>query len=275
MRLVADSACDIKELRGMVFKAVPLTISTDNEEFCDDGQLDIHRMLDILEKHKGRSYTACPGIDAWLEAFGDDDEIFVVTITAGMSGTYNSAMAARVVYLEEHPQAKVRVIDSKSTGPQMRIILEQLQQMIKEGKKFEEIDGAIDAYMQKTRLFCSLKSLHNLAQNGRVSKVVASAAEVLGISVIGTASSHGTLEAIGKCRGDKKLLVKLQALLDDAGYEGGKLRICHVENEALADKIADMIKQAYGATDVCVYKAGGLCSYYAERGGIILSCETK
>ena len=147
--------------------------------------------------------------------------------------------------------------------------------MIKEGKKFEEIDGAIDAYMQKTRLFCSLKSLHNLAQNGRVSKVVASAAEVLGISVIGTASSHGTLEAIGKCRGDKKLLVKLQALLDDAGYEGGKLRICHVENEVLADKIADMIKQAYGATDVCVYKAGGLCSYYAERGGIILSCETK
>ena len=110
MRLVADSACDIKELRGMVFKAVPLTISTDNEEFCDDGQLDIHRMLDILEKHKGRSYTACPGIDAWLEAFGDDDEIFVVTITAGMSGTYNSAMAARAVYLEEHPQAKVRVI---------------------------------------------------------------------------------------------------------------------------------------------------------------------
>ena len=64
MRLVADSACDIKELEGMVFKAVPLTISTDNEEFCDDGQLDIHRMLDILEKHKGRSYTACPGIDA-------------------------------------------------------------------------------------------------------------------------------------------------------------------------------------------------------------------
>ena len=54
MRLVADSACDIKELRGMVFKAVPLTISTDNEEFCDDGQLDIHRMLDNLEKHKGR-----------------------------------------------------------------------------------------------------------------------------------------------------------------------------------------------------------------------------
>ena len=257
MRLVADSACDIKELEGMVFKAVPLTISTDNEEFCDDGQLDIHRMLDILEKHKGRSYTACPGIDAWLEAFGDDNEIFVVTITAGMSGTYNSAMAARAVYLEEHPQAKVRVIDSKSTGPQMLIILEQLQQMIKEGKTFEEIDGAIDAYMQKTRL------------------VVASAAEVLGISVIGTASSHGTLEAIGKCRGDKKLLVKLQALLDDAGYEGGKLRICHVENEALADKIADMIKQAYGATDVCVYKAGGLCSYYAERGGIILSCETK
>ena len=136
MRLVADSACDIKELEGMDFKAVPLTISTDNEEFCDDGQLDIHRMLDILEKHKGRSYTACPGIDAWLEAFGDDDEIFVVTITAGMSGTYNSAMAARAVYLEEHPQAKVRVIDSKSTGPQMLIILEQLQQMIKEGKKF-------------------------------------------------------------------------------------------------------------------------------------------
>ena len=138
----------------------------------------------------------------------------------------------------------------------------------------KELD--IMRHFSRTELKAAINMLKEFTAKGNFAVLMYMGdTDKLGISVIGTASSHGTLEAIGKCRGDKKLLVKLQALLDDAGYEGGKLRICHVENEALADKIADMIKQAYGAEDVCVYKAGGLCSYYAERGGIILSCETK
>lgn len=274
-KFIADSSCDITELNGVDFQSVPLTISTDKVTFTDDSDMDIHEMLNVLEKHKGRSYTACPGVEGWINAFEGADEIFVVTITSGMSGTYNSAMAAVKIYLEEHPEVKIKVIDSKSTGPEMRLILEKLAEYYKNGMDFDSICVAIDKYMKKTRLFCSLFSLHNLAQNGRVSKVVASAAGVLGICVIGTASEQGTLDSIAKCRGEKKLVARLKELMAAAGYNGGRLRICHVENEGLARNISDIVKKSYPNADVLYYKAGGLCSYYAERGGIILALETE
>ena len=80
-------------------------------------------MLDYLAEYKGRSYTACPSVDGWLEAFKGADEIYVVTITSSLSGAYNAAMAARELYLQAHEEAKVAVFDSLSTGPEMLLIL--------------------------------------------------------------------------------------------------------------------------------------------------------
>lgn len=272
-RFIADSSCDILSIEGVDFQSVPLVISTDKHNFTDDNNLDIHNMLDILASHKGRSYTACPGIDAWLNSFNGADEIFVVTITSGMSGTYNSAMNAVQMYLDKNPETKIKVIDSKSTGPSMKLILEKLVELYKNGLDFEGICEAIDKYTESLHLFCSLMSLHNLAQNGRINKLVASAAEVLNISIVGTASNKGILEPIAKCRGEKKLLSKFKDLLSEAGYNGKRLRICHVENEALAEKLSKLVQQLYPEADIAYYEAGGLCSYYAERGGLIFSFE--
>ena len=272
-RFIADSSCDILSMEGVDFQSVPLVISTDKHNFTDDNNLDIHNMLDILANHKGRSYTACPGIDTWLNSFSGADEIFVVTITSGMSGTYNSAMNAVQMYLDKNPEAKIKVIDSKSTGPSMKLILEKLVELYKNGLDFESICEAIDKYTESLRLFCSLMSLHNLAQNGRINKLVASAAEVLNISIVGTASDKGVLEPVAKCRGEKRLLSKFKDLLSEAGYSGKRLRICHVENEALAEKLSKLVQQLYPEADIAYYEAGGLCSYYAERGGLIFSFE--
>lgn len=264
---------DEKQYNGLQFEVVPLTLYNDQEEFVDDEKLKVSDMLDKMEKYSGRSYTSCPSTGVWLNAFEGADEIFVVTITSGLSGTYNSAMVAKDTYLQEHPEAKVEVFDSLSAGPGLRIILEKLVEEYQMGHSFEEITQNTRAYMKKAHTFFSLQSLHNLAENGRVNKLVAKAVGVLGISILGEASKEGTIEPIAKTRGTGKMIKALMERLEKADYAGGKVRICHVENPGLAQEVIDTIQAKYGKIDALCYSARGLCSFYAERGGIILSIE--
>jgi DegV family protein with EDD domain len=272
-KFIGDSSCDLLEMQGVLFESIPLVIYTDETSYTDDKDIDIHGMLDELSKYKGRSYTACPGTEAWMSAFEGSDEIYVVTMTSELSGTYNSAVVAKDMYLQEHPEVKIHIFDTLSTGPEMRLLLEKLVELDRSGMVFEEVCKAGEEYLKKTRLFFSFQSLHNLAQNGRVNKVLASAIGALGISVIGTASAKGTIEAVGKCRGDKKVISTFLSQMKSAGFESGKVRIGQIENEKLAGRLCQIILEQYPQADVEVFPARGLCSYYGERGCIMLGCE--
>ena len=186
VKFIADSACDLKEYPGICFETVPLSISTDEKNYTDDENLNVHEVLDYLEDYHDRSYTACPSIDAWLKAFEGADEIYCVTITSGLSGTYSGANVAREQYLEDHPDTKIYVIDSLSTGPGMVLILEKLAELKSQGKTFEDVCTAIERYRKRLKLYFSLSSLHNLAQNGRVSKLIASAIGFMNIKILGS-----------------------------------------------------------------------------------------
>lgn len=273
VKFVVDSACDLKEYPGINFEAVPLTLSTSERTFTDDKSLNVHDMLEYLYSHKGRSFTACPSTQAWLDAFEGADEIYVVTITSGLSGTYNSACVAKEQYISEHPDTKICVVDSLSTGPGEVLILEKMVEMKNAGKSFEEISGSIEKYRDSLRLHFGLKSLHNLAQNGRVNKLIASAIGIMNIRILGTASKEGTIEQVARCRGERKLIDTILEEIKKIGYKGGKVRICHVENAELASAIIEGIKREFGKIDIKSILAGGLCSFYAERGGIIIGCE--
>lgn len=272
VKFVVDSSCDMRDTEYSNLTTVPLTISTDKHNWLDE-DLDINEMLSELESYKGRSYTACPNVECWMNAFRGADVVYVATLTSGLSGTYNSAMVARDLYLKENPDVKIQVFDTLSTGAEIRLFVEKLMELNNQGCSFEEVCQKAREYKKKTRLLFSLKSLHNLAQNGRINKAIASAIGVLGISIIGMASSQGTLQPITKSRGDKRVVAKMLDELKKLGYNGGKIRISHVENEPLANQIKAAIKDLYHGADVLVYKARGLCSYYAERGAILMGCE--
>lgn len=272
-KIVADSSCDMWELNGVDFAVAPLTISTDNKHYVDNQELDVHLMSEDLAKYKGVSHTACPSAGAWLDCYEGYDEVFVVTLTGAMSGTYNSAMTAKGIYEEENENVKVHVFDSLSTGPEMRLLIEKLKEMIEEDLTFEEIVEKGQDYLNHTRLFFALKSLHNFAMNGRVSKAVASAIGVLNISIFATASEEGTIQQISKCRGEKKVVKSMIEHLENAGYHGGKVRISHADNLKLAHNIRDKILEFYPHADIIVYPMGGLCTYYAEIGGLLVGCE--
>lgn len=272
-KIVADSSCDMWELNGVDFAVAPMTISTDNKHYVDNQELDVHLMSEDLAKYKGVSHTACPSAGSWLDCYEGYDEVFVVTLTGAMSGTYNSAMTAKGIYEEENENVKVHVFDSLSTGPEMRLLIEKLKEMIEEDLTFEEIVEKGQDYLNHTRLFFALKSLHNFAMNGRVSKTVASAIGVLNISIFATASEKGTIQQISKCRGEKKVVKSMIEHLEDAGYHGGKVRISHADNLKLAHNVRDKILELYPNADIIVYPMGGLCTYYAEKGGLLVGCE--
>lgn len=274
VKFIADSSSDMQDRDYSNLVTVPLTISTDSESWVDEN-LDVHGMLDTLEEYKGRTYTACPGVESWLKLYEEADIVYVGTLTSGLSGTYNSAMAAKEIFSKDHPEVKIHVFDTLSTAGELRLLMEKLMELDSQGCSFEEVCEKGQEYLKKTRLLFSLRSLHNLAQNGRVNKALASAIGVLGISIIGIASPEGTLQPITKSRGDKKVVVKLTEQLKELGYSGGRLRISHVENEALAEQLKTAVLERYPNADIVIYKARGLCSYYAERGAILIGCETE
>ena len=255
------------------YAIVPLKIVTDQREFTDDSSLQLLDMLTYLESYKGRSGTACPNVGEWLEAFGDAEYVFAVAITSNLSGCYNAAVQAKAVYEEQHPSRRVCTLDSLSTGPEMVLIVEKLQELISMGLNFEEVEAQVRSYMTHTHLLFSLESLTNLARNGRVSPLVAKAAGLLGIRVVDKASDVGTLQPLHKVRGAAKAQSTIVRLMQEMDYRGGKVRIAHCQNAAGANTLADQLRAEFPDCDIRISECTGLCSFYAERGGILVGFE--
>lgn len=272
-KIVADSSANLLALDGIDFQNVPLKIVTDNKEYTDNATLDVRSMVEDMLSYKGRSGTSCPNIGEWCDAFGDADMIFGVSITSNLSGSYGAAVQAKDVYKEEHPNANVHIVDSLSAGPELILIVERLKSQILAGKTFEEIKSDIEEYKKHTHLTFSLESLKNLANNGRVSHAVAKIAGVLGIRLVGRASDVGTLEPLHKCRGEKNALVEMYKEMKLKGFAGGKVRIAHCFNEQLAEKLASTIRSEYPQCDIQIAQCLGLCSFYAEKGGMLVGYE--
>ena len=272
IKIVADSSSDVLSLEYVSFASAPLKIITKETEYVDDEHLDVDDMVNSLEKYKGKSPTSCPNASEWLAAFGDADEVFCVTITSGLSGSYNSASVAKRMY-EENPGKRVFVIDSLSTGPEMRLIIEKLEEYIRSGLEFEDICKKITDYQKHTGLFFILKSVKNLANNGRISAIAAKIISIAGICIVGRASDVGTLETSHKCRGEARALETLATELQKFGLREGKVHIGHCQNESAAAKLKAIIEDKFNKVKIEIHKLRGLCSFYAERGGLIVGFE--
>ena len=273
-RIVADSSADMKKFEAQPFAFAPLKILAGGREFVDDEKLDIKEMVDYLSAYKGRSTTSCPSVEDWMAAFADTENIFCVTITATLSGSYNSACVARDLYMEKHPERRVYVINSLSTGPEMLLLMEKLSALIESGLSFDGIVSEINAYCASTGLLFMLESMKNLANNGRVSPVVAKAAGLLGIRVVGRASDVGDLQPLDKCRGRERGLDAMLSRMISLGYKGGKVRLAHCLNPDAAELLRRRILARFPDADFLLYELGGLCSFYAEKGGMIMGFET-
>lgn len=273
-KIVSDSSSDLKELSGIDFESAPLKIITDNKEYIDDASLDVVGMLSDLKTYKGKSRSSCPNSEEYLRAFGDAENIFCITITSNLSGSFNSASIAAKQYKEAHPDCNIHVIDSLTTGPETALVIEKLRSLILEGEDFESIKEEITDYnTNHTRLLFALESMHNLANNGRVNPIVARMAGLLGIRAIGRASDVGTLEMICKSRGPVAMVNDIFANMVGDGYKGGRVKIHHANNLSVTELLISKIRESYPNAQIDVGFAGGLCSFYAEQGGLLIGFE--
>ena len=273
IKIIADSSADLIDLRDVDFASAPLKIITDEKEFVDDASLDADAMVTWFDSYKGKSKTSCPAPGDWLTAFGDADDIFCVTITSGLSGSYNAACVAKQMYEADHAGARVHVIDSLSAGPELVLIVEKLRELITEGLEYPEICERIDAYQKTTGLVFMLESLKNFAANGRVSPAVAKLTGLLGIRIVGKASVQGTLEPTDKCRGQSKSLAALVKRMQQEGLAGGRVLIAHCQNPGAAEGLRALLQEQCPRVTVQIHTCRGLCSYYAEKGGMLVGYE--
>ena len=272
-RIVSDSSSNILMLDGADFVSVPLKIITEEKEYTDNPELDVPEMVAELITSKGKNSTSCPNAYEFEEAFKGADEIFVVTITSALSGSWNAASQAAKNYMEENPGTKVMVIDTLSAGPEPALIVEKLKLLVNQPLTFEEISEKIKAYLAHTHLIFTLESLANLAKNGRVNPAVAKIAGLLGIRFIGIASEEGKLQQLHNVRGAKKASTTTYEEMKKHGYNGKKVRIAHCLNPEAAFRLRDLIHGDFPNADVLIEPTTGLCSYYAEKGGLMIGYE--
>lgn len=274
-RVVVDSSSNLHSLGDVPFASAPLKILVGAREFVDDESLDREAMLTCLDAYDGPSSTSCPNVCDWLNAFGEADEVFVVVLTSGISGGYNAALNASWAYIDNHPTKKVHVFDTKTTGPELEVIAHKIAQLIIEDVPFEQVVEQVEAYMQRTHLMFALKKVDNFAKNGRVNPMVAKLASMLDIRIVGQASAGGELQMLNKPHGEKRALKQLLTNMEDAGFKGGPVYVRHTCNPRAAERFAAMLRERYPQCPVEVGENYGLCSYYAEPGGLLIGFESE
>ena len=271
-RIVADSSCNVMRLDDPNYTTVPLKIVA-AKEYVDDADLDVAGMIEDLKNHKGKSGSSCPNVGEWLEAFGDAEEVFGITITKNLSGSYNAAKQAADTYMEEHPDRKAFIFDSLSTGPELMMIQEMIRKCEADGCDYETTKAKVLDYHNHCHTIFCLESMTNLARNGRVSPAAAKIAGILGIRAAGEAQG-GTIVALHKPRGAKKAIQTLVEMIKERGFQDGNyIRVAHCQAPEQAQALLDALKAEFPNLRSVVEPTTALCSFYAEVGGLIVGFE--
>ncbi|MFH0401293.1 DegV family protein [Streptococcus sp. A23] len=276
-KIVADSGCDYRQLAQLApdteFVSVPLSIQIGDQTFVDDASLDIDQMVSVMQSTSEAATSACPSTQAYEEAFAGAENVIVVTITGGLSGSFNAARVARDMYLEEHPDAKIHLLDSLSAGGEMDLLVTEINRLIASGLEFEEVVSAITTYQENSKLLFVLAKVDNLVKNGRLSKLVGAVVGLLNIRMVGEASGEGKLELLQKARGHKKSVTAAWEEMKKAGYKGGRIIMAHRNNDKFFQQFSDLVKETYPEASIEEVATSGLCSFYAEEGGLLMGYE--
>ncbi|WP_155997365.1 DegV family protein [Streptococcus ruminantium] len=278
-KIVVDSGCDYRQLNHLApdteFISVPLTIQIGEQAFVDDANLDIDRMMEVMESSSSAAGSACPSPQAYQAAFEGAENIIVVTITGGLSGSFNAARVARDMYVEEHPEANIHLIDSLSAGGEMDLLVDEINRLIGTGMDFYQVVEAITHYRERSKLLFVLAKVDNLVKNGRLSKIVGAVVGLLNIRMVGEASREGTLELLQKARGHKKSVIAAFEEMKKAGYRGGRIVMAHRNNAKFFQQFSELVKATFPTAIIDEVATSGLCSFYAEDGGLLMGYEVE
>ena len=273
--IVCDSCTDLTEedLKKGCYTLVPLTLLVDGEEIIDDETFDQADFLAKVAASKESVKSACPAPESYMEAYSKADDIYVVTLSAELSGSYNSAVLGKNLYEEENGTKNIHVVNSRGAATTQVLIARKLNEYASQGMPFEEVVVKIEEYTTSLRTYFVLETLEVLRKNGRLSRLSATIAGALNIKPVMIGTRDGVIQKAAQARGMKKALAKM---VEHMGSEGRDLTrrqfvISHCNCYERAVYVKELIKKHLHAEDVDIVDTKGVSSLYACDGGIIVS----
>lgn len=273
-KIVGDSCTDFtaEDLKKEYNVSVPLTIDVDGFEVVDDETFDQKDFLRRVSEYSGCPKSACPSPEKYMECFKEVDNVYVITLSSQLSGSYNSAMLAKRIYQEEHPEVKIHVFDSKSASCGQLLLARLVEQYALAGMEFNEVVKAVTAFCNQMNTFFVLESLETLRKNGRLTGVKALVASALNIKPYMKAE-HGTICQAGQARGVKKAIGKM---IDMVGMEGRNLKdktliVANCNCYERAKCVKEKLMERYSFKDSLIIDTKGISSLYANDGGVIIA----
>jgi len=273
-KIVADSSCDLNaDLSAkMDVSLVPFKIDIDNESFVDDANIDMEKLVTTMLASPNPVKTSCPSPGDFKETYEDGENVYVVTISKELSATYNSAILAKDMILEEKKDKFVHVFNSKSASVGETLTAIKIKECIDEKLSNKEIVEKVEDYIEKMMTFFISEDLSNLIKNGRITKSAGLIANVLNIKPIMKATDDGNIEAVEKVRGSKKAFKRLAEIIGETGvnFEDRVIAISHANALDKALELKEDLKKL-NFKDVIIVETKGLSTVYVNNGGIIVS----
>lgn len=272
-RIIGDSCTDLTDaLKGDPrIKLVPLTLILDDVSTIDDETFDQQEFINRVKASPHGPKSACPSPQDFMKHFDYDGNIYVVTLSSQLSGSFNSAELAKKLYLEEHPDKKIEIIDSRSASVGQTLILMKLMELEANGTPYETIIKVINQYRDDIKTKFVLESLDTLRKNGRLSGLQAIIASALNIKPVMGATQEGNICKVDQARGIVKALLQMVKTIeqDVIKPQDKTIGIAHCNNYERAKFVKEEILKRIPFKDCFIVDTAGVATMYANEGGII------
>ena len=274
-KIIVDSCCDLTpaQLREECFVKVPLTIRVGDHTVVDDDTFDQGELLWRMKESDTAPQSACPSPAQYLEAFDcGADDLYVVTLSALLSGSHNAAAQARSIWLEEHPESRVHIFNSCSASAGEVLVALKLQELAQSGMDFTTVVDQVSRYINEMETYFVLETLDNLRKAGRLTRVQSIVTSTLRIKLLMGATPEGEICKKGQAMSVKQALNKMVALMaDDLKHVGKRLSIVHCNCLERAFYVKELAMKQCRFDEILVSDTGGIATMYANDGGVIVA----
>lgn len=274
-KIIADSCCDLtKEIKERFdISIAPLSIDIGDQHFLDDENLDREALLKAMQKSDDVPKTASPGPEPFLNLYRQYKDIFVVTISKELSATYQNAVLAKNLLMDEAEEKYIKIFNSFSATIGETMIAYKLGELIEAGLNKEEIVEKVEKYIDEMETLFVLDSLDNLIKAGRMGKLKGKLASFFNIKPVLGATDEGTITLVDKARGSKRAIRKL---IDKIGERGEKLEekvlgIAHCNALEKAEYIKNKAAERYNFREIVIVETAGISTVYANEGGVVIA----
>lgn len=255
------------------FASAALTLEVGADTIVDDDSFDQADFLRKVAAYPECPKSACPSPEAYQRGFeADAEHLYAVTLSAELSGSYNSAELGKSLTLEEHPDKKIHVFNSKSASVGETLIALKIRECEEAGMEFEQVVETVDAYIESQHTYFVLENLETLRKNGRLSRAKALVASALKIKPVMGATPEGTICQLDQARGINKALVKMVDYVKEGENNSSDkvLAISHCNCPERAQMVKEALLERMQVKDVIILDTAGVSSMYANDGGIIV-----